>query len=298
VTESTGTKTTARWRGAGGPGGAQLRANADEGAPRQDPDDRHDKTEDIFGFSVSTESLDALADRCLDWIASAERGRYFVCANPHSLEVARWNPLFSRAIREADFVVPDGVGIVLASRLLGGVIRQRITGTDFFRAVNARLHAKGGRRCFFLGSTPRNLESIRRRMASEYPDIEVAGCYSPPFKKVFSEQESREMVGAVNAARPDVLWVGLAAPKQESWVCAHRAQLDVPFIGPVGAVFDFFTGNVPRSSPWFLEHGLEWLPRLLRQPGRLWRRNLVSNPAFLIRVLRQRFAARARRGRA
>ena len=281
--------------------GSLQRAQRSErggGPQRLDPDDRRGRTEDILGFPISTESLDTLVGRSLAWIASAERCRYFVCANPHSLEVARRNPHFSQAIREADFVVPDGVGIVLASRLLGGVIRQRITGTDLFRAVNARLHAEGGRSCFFLGSTPGNLESIRRRMAREYPRVEVAGCYAPPFKEAFSEQESREMVGAVNAARPDVLWVGLTAPKQESWVRAHRGDLDVRLIGPVGAVFDFFTGNVPRSAPWFQSHGLEWLPRLLRQPGRLWRRNLVSNPAFLLRVLRQCSVVRRLRGRA
>jgi N-acetylglucosaminyldiphosphoundecaprenol N-acetyl-beta-D-mannosaminyltransferase len=264
---------------------------------RQDPDDQHGKTESILGFPIATASLDTLVDRSLSWIASEERGRYFVCANPHSLEVARRDPHFAQAIGEADFVVPDGVGIVLASRLLGGIIRQRITGTDLFRAINARLDAVGGHRCYFLGSTPQNLESIRRRMAVEYPGVEVAGCFSPPFKPAFGEQENREMVAAVNAARPDVLWVGLTAPKQETWVWAHRGELDAKLIGPVGAVFDFFTGNVPRSPPWFLVHGLEWLPRLLRQPGRLWRRNLVSNPAFLLRVLRRRFEAGALQGR-
>jgi len=244
---SSGMKTTVGWRGV------------------RDPDDRHGKAENILGFSVSTETLDVLVDRSLSWIASSERGRYFVCANPHSLEVARREPSFARAIREANFVVPDGVGIILASRLLGGDIRQRITGMDLFRAINARLDAEGGRRCFFLGSTPRNLESIRRRMARDYPRVEVAGCYCPSFKPVFSEEENREMIAAVNAARPDILWVGLTAPKQETWVCARRGELDVKLIGPVGAVFDFFTGNVPRPSPWFLDHGLEWLPRL---PGR------------------------------
>ncbi len=253
--------------------------------------------ESILGFSVSTESLDTLVDRARGWMAAGERGRYFVCANPHSLELARRDPSFARAIGEADFVVPDGVGIVVASRLLGGAIGQRITGMDLFRAINARLGAEGGRRCFFLGSTPENLQCIRRRMALEYPDVVVAGCYSPPFAAVFSEQESRNMVASVNAARPDVLWVGLTAPKQELWILAHRGELDAKLIGPVGAVFDFFTGNVPRSPPWFLEHGLEWLPRLLRQPGRLWRRNLVSNPLFLLRVLRRRLSASARGGR-
>ena len=254
-------------------------------------------TEIILGFPISTETLGALVERSVSWIASAGQGRYFVCANPHSLEVARREPSFERAIFEADFVVPDGVGIVLASRLLGGRIRQRITGMDLFRAINARLDAAGGYRCFFLGSTPQNLESIRRLMAREYPGIEVAGCHSPPFRRSFTERESREMVDAVNAARPDVLWVGLTAPKQETWIRAHRGELNVKFIGPVGAVFDYFTGTVPRAAPWFLDHGLEWLPRLARQPGRLWRRNLVSNPVFLLRVARQRLVTGARGGR-
>lgn len=280
-------------------GGLHRAQRSEQGGDpqRQDPDDRDGRTEDILGFPVTTEPLAALVDRIHAWIAAADRGRYFVCANPHSLEVARRDPAFAQAIREADLVVPDGVGIVLASRLLGGVIRQRITGMDLFRALNARLAADGNRRCFFLGSTPRNLESIRSRMAREYPGVEVAGCCAPPFKPAFSERESREMVAAVNAVRPDVLWIGLTAPKQERWVSAHRGDLEVKLIGPVGAVFDFFTGNVPRSAPWFLEHGLEWLPRLLRQPGRLWRRNLVSNPTFLLRVLRRRCAARTLRGR-
>ena len=292
-----GTKTAEGWRGAGDPGGAQLRASTDGGAQRQDPDDRHGGTENLLGFSISTEPLASLVERSLTWVASAERGRYFVCANPHSLETARRDPHFARSIAEADFVVPDGVGIVLASRLLGGSIRRRITGTDLFSAINFRLDAEGGRRCFFLGSTPQNLESIRRRMAHEFPRIVVAGCHSPPFTAAFSEEQTSEMLAAVNAASPDVLWVGMTAPKQESWVRAHRGDIDAKLIGPVGAVFDFFTGNVPRSSPWFRDHGLEWLPRLVRQPGRLWRRNLVSNPAFLLRVLRQRLAAGAPRGR-
>lgn len=254
-------------------------------------------SEDILGFPISTESLDALVERSLSWLASGARGRYFVCANPHSLEIARREPSFARALQEAEYLVPDGVGVVLASRLLGGVIRERITGMDLFRAINARLDAEGGRRCFFLGSTPKNLEHIRQRMGRDYPRVEVGGSYSPPYVPVFSEEENRSMVAAINAARPDVLWVGLTAPKQETWVREHRGELDAKLVGPVGAVFDFFTGNVPRSPPWFLDHGLEWLPRLLRQPGRLWRRNFVSNPAFLLRVLRRRLAAGALGGR-
>ena len=98
------------------------------------------------------------------------------------------------------------------------------------------------------------------------------------------------MVEAINRAKPDVLWVGMTAPKQEKWVRQHRDRLEVRFIGPVGAVFDFFIGRVQRSHPLFQRLGLEWLPRLLQEPRRLWRRNFISNPSFLLRVLRARLA--------
>ncbi len=253
-------------------------------------------TESILGFPVSTEGLDELAGRALAWIAGNERGRYFVCANPHSLEAARRDARFAQALREADFVLPDGVGIVLASRLLGGVIRRRITGTDLFMALNARLEALGGRRCFFLGSSAENLARLGRRMAEVFPGVEVAGWHAPPFREVFDAAEEARMIEAVNAARPDVLWIGMTAPKQELWAHAHRRELEAGLLAPVGAVFDFFSGAVPRSHPWFRQHGLEWLPRLLREPRRLWRRNLVSTPAFVARVLRRRWAGAGGQG--
>ena len=122
-------------------------------------------------------------------------------------------------------------------------------------------------------------------MGRDFPKVRVAGVYSPAFRDVFSAEENAAMVAAINAARPDVLWVGMTAPKQEKWVRQHRDQLDVRFIGPVGAVFDFFIGRVKRSHPLFQRLGLEWLPRLLQEPRRLWRRNFVSNPSFLLRVI-------------
>ncbi len=97
------------------------------------------------------------------------------------------------------------------------------------------------------------------------------------------------MTDAINTAKPDVLWVGMTAPKQEKWIHQHRDQLDVKFIGAIGAVFDFYTGKVKRSHPVFQKMGLEWLPRLLREPRRLFRRNFVSSPKFLWLVLKQRF---------
>ncbi len=252
------------------------------------------RTEDILGWRVTADTLEECLARigaCLD---GGGAGTSLVCANPHSLEMARRDPDFDRALREADLVVPDGVGIVLASRILGGRIRERITGMDIFLGVNALMQGRGGASCFFLGSSGRTLEGIRARLAAEFPAVRIAGTRSPPFKDEFDEADDRAMIEEINRACPDVLWVGMTAPKQEKWIHRHRARLSARFVGAVGAVFDFYAGTVPRSRAWFREHGLEWLPRLLRQPRRLWRRNFVSNPRFLLRVLGGRLRGRTR----
>lgn len=170
--------------------------------------------------------------------------------------------------------------IVLASRWLDGRITQRVAGSDIFQGLNERMHEHGGLSCFFLGSTEETLAKIR---------VRVAGTYSPPYRTAFSEAETAAMLAAIAAAKPDVLWVGMTAPKQEKWLHQHRDQLAVPFAAAVGAVFDVYAGNVQRSPPFFLRHGLEWLPRLLQEPRRLWRRNLVSTPLFLTWVAREKW---------
>ncbi len=223
-----------------------------------------------------------------DWVDRDDRTRWFVCANPHSLHLANRDQRFARAIRAADLVTPDGAGVILASRLLGGRIPHRITGSDVFEGLCQHCNRQQGRRFFFLGSTPETLAEIQRRMALQYPGIVVCGVHAPPFKDEFDNQDNERMIDAINAARPDVLWVGLAAPKQEKWIHEHLHRLDVRVVGPVGAVFDFFSGRVKRSHPLFQRFGLEWLPRLLQEPRRLWYRNFVSSPMFLLRVLRQR----------
>ena len=128
-------------------------------------------------------------------------------------------------------------------------------------------------------------------MEVEYRNIRVVGTYSPPFKTDYSAQESRQMTEVVNAARADVLWVGLTAPKQEKWIYENKKALNVKFIGAVGAAFDFYAGTVKPSPAFFRRHGLDWLPRLLQQPRRLWRRTFVSAPIFLWHVLKARMRA-------
>ncbi|MBP9155895.1 MAG: WecB/TagA/CpsF family glycosyltransferase [Xanthomonadales bacterium] len=250
--------------------------------------------EDVLGYHVSTEGKVACVTRMVDAI---RRGGHVwaACMNPHSYVVASDRQEFSDALKGADLMVPDGIGIVLASRWCGGDIHERVTGFDLFSGLHDALEASGGGRIFFLGSTAAVLSEIDTRMRRDWPGLEVVGTYSPPFAAQFSESDSAAMVAAVNAARPDVLWVGMTAPKQEEWLHAHWPLIDARFAGAIGAVFDFYAGRINRSHWIFQRLGFEWLPRLLQEPRRLWRRTFVSAPRFLWAVWRIGRPSRRRR---
>lgn len=243
--------------------------------------------EDVLGFRVHRGGLNGCVEHIAGSILRGER-QWLACLNPHSYVVASRRPEFREALQSADWLIPDGAGIVLASWLLGGRIRHRVTGPDIFHALNARLEGSAANRIFFLGSGDETLTAIRRRVALDWPGLNVVGTYSPPFRDVFSDGEQREMTDRINAARPDVLWVGMTAPKQEIWIHATLPALAVRFAGAVGAAFDFYAGRVRRPSAVFQRMGLEWLIRLAGEPRRLWRRTLVSMPIFLRDVARAR----------
>lgn len=250
------------------------------------------KREELLGYAVSVSSA---AVCCNDVLERALKQReknttctWMACLNPHAYAVALNDPVFKEALRATDWLVADGVGVVIASRILGGQIRERVTGFDIFSNLQQQMNAVGGLSVFFLGSTEETLKGIRERMAIEFPGIRIAGTYSPPFKAKFTGADLDEMIEAVNGSGADVLWVGMTAPKQEKWIYENRARLQVKFAGAIGAVFDFYTGRVKRSHPVFQRMGLEWLPRLVQQPQRLWRRMFVSAPIFLADVFRAR----------
>ncbi len=245
-------------------------------------------TEQLMGYRVRCDGTTACLDSIVQSIDDANNARWLACLNPHSYAVALGRPAFDLSLKAADWLLPDGVGIVLASRFLGGHIRERITGTDIFHALHDRLQAKGGASVFFLGSTEETLAIIRAQVAHDWPALEVAGTYSPPFKPEFSDSDIDEMVRRINHARPDVLWVGISAPKQEELIHRVIDRLDVCFTAAVGAAFDFYSGRIERSSPAFQKLGLEWLPRLLQEPRRLWRRMFVSAPIFAWHVVQTR----------
>jgi N-acetylglucosaminyldiphosphoundecaprenol N-acetyl-beta-D-mannosaminyltransferase len=242
----------------------------------------------FLDYSIVAGGIGECVDDIVGALGQTKEAKWLACLNPHSHIIAKDDCAFFEALQTADWLVPDGAGVVFSSRFLGRPVQERITGSDIFYGLHGQLNRQGGASIFFLGSTEKTLAEIRRHMAADYPCLTVAGTFSPPYKQVFTPAELDEMVGAINAVEPDVLWVGMTAPKQEKWIHQQRHRLRVKFIGAVGAVFDFYTGRVKRSHPAFQKLGLEWLPRLLQEPRRLWRRTGISAPIFLWHVLKSK----------
>jgi N-acetylglucosaminyldiphosphoundecaprenol N-acetyl-beta-D-mannosaminyltransferase len=241
--------------------------------------------EQLLNYSLNTESPSGCTDLILAHLKRGCGCKWMACLNPHSYVSAEKDAEFRAALNRTDWLVPDGIGIVYASRLLGGRITQRVTGWDMFMELNRKMEAEGCFSVFFLGSTEDTLTRIRHQLGADFPNIRLAGTYSPSFNVEYSQGELSEMLAAINSAKPDVLWVGMTAPKQEKWIAQNIDKINVKFIGAIGAVFDFYTGKVKRAHPLFIRWGLEWLPRLVQQPSRLWRRMLVSAPIFVKDVL-------------
>ncbi|MEX0331042.1 MAG: WecB/TagA/CpsF family glycosyltransferase [Puniceicoccaceae bacterium] len=245
---------------------------------------------DILGYRFCRMTLVETVELLAKWSEEEqERARYFCCVNPHSIEVSRKDPEFAEAIHASDLVTADGTGIIIASRILNAQIPERVCGPDIFPDLCTRLNtAKAGTRMFFLGSDDENLAVLERKFRQEFPHLECVGTYAPPFAKVFSDDQNAEIISRVNASGADILWVGLGAPKQEKWAFEHCRKLNVKVVGPVGGVFDFFSGRVKLPPQWVQKIGGISIYRLLQEPRRLWRRNL-NGPIFLMRVLGQLF---------
>ena len=217
--------------------------------------------------------------------------------NAHSYNTALKDDLFAEALAKGDVLIPDGASIVKACRWLKAKSQptERIAGWDLFMHEMEKINGNdNGKDCterkgrvMFMGSSEMVLGLIRERAAKDYPNIEIV-TYSPPYKAVFTEEDNRAIIEAINKADPDLLWIGMTAPKQEKWTYEHWNELKIHcHVGTIGAVFDFYAGTVKRAPIWWQEHGLEWLFRLLKEPRRMWRRYIIGNTLFLWNILKE-----------
>ena len=234
---------------------------------------------------MKLKDLDILTSRAE--LAKLPEGKLLInTINAFSYDNARKDVLFSEALQKGDVLIPDGISIVKACRFLNAKSqpKERIAGWDLFVYEMEKLNRVGGK-VMFLGSSDAVLNLIRRRVAEKYPKIEV-DTYSPPYKPVYSDEENEAMISAINHSNPDLLWIGMTAPKQEKWAYTHLDRLDVHcHIGTIGAVFDFFAGTVKRAPERWQRAGLEWLYRLLSEPRRMWRRYFIGNAKFIYYIM-------------
>ena len=211
--------------------------------------------------------------------------------NAYSYNNARKDPDFAEALTNGDALIPDGMSIVKACKWLNACSQpeERIAGWDLFTYEMSRLNNNGGGKVMFVGSSEEVLQMIRERAHKEYPATDII-TYSPPYKKLFSADDDKKIIDAINEADPDLLWIGMTAPKQEKWTYQHWNDLDIRcHCGTIGAVFDFFAGTTKRAPLFWQQHGLEWLYRFIKEPRRLWRRYILGNAEFICHIIYERF---------
>ncbi len=239
---------------------------------------------DLLGVKVADTNMDIACATVERWLK--EGGKRYICVAPVSTIVdAQFDNAYRTIINNADMVTPDGVPLVWCGRLAGHEGLGRVSGADFMARLFTISEQKGYRH-YFYGGMPETLEKLKEELAQKHPDLKIAGCYAPPFRKS-GDMEDNEVLERINALKPDFVWIGLGSPKQDVWMANHRHLLDVPIIAGVGAAFDFLAGVKPRAPQWMRSIGLEWFFRLCCEPRRLWKRYLVGNSIFIFLLVKQ-----------
>lgn len=234
---------------------------------------------DILGVGVSSIDLADAVATIERWIG--ERSRNYVCVTGvHGVMESRRDQRLRRIHNEAGMVAPDGMPLVWLSRLFGKRRTTRVYGPDLMRKMTAVSRLRGYRQ-FYYGGADGVADELRRALVASHPGLEVAGAFSPPFRDLTPE-EDQAVVEAINATRPDIVWVGLSTPKQEFWMASHLGRIEAPAMVGVGAAFDFLAGTKRQAPLWMQRNGLEWLFRLCSEPRRLWRRYAYIVPGFAI----------------
>lgn len=219
--------------------------------------------------------------------AVAGEGRLTVFyANVHAANLARRDPALRAAYAAADLVFCDGQGLRLGAAILGQPLPERFTPPDWIDALAARCAARGAG-IFLLGGRPGVAEAAAARLRERHPGLPTAAHHGYFLDSPAAEAGALEAVAAFG---PGVLLVGLGMPLQERWVAARRAAIGAPVVMTVGALFDYLGDAVPRGPRWLTDNGFEWLCRLYYEPRRLWRRYVLGNPSFLLRVVGRRLA--------
>ena len=244
----------------------------------------------VLGTRVNAVQIPDVITQMQDWIARRDACRYIAVTGMHGVTEAKHDPQLHAALASASLVVPDGMPLVWLGRRRGFALPRRVYGPELMLRFWQETRSARCRH-FFYGGAPGVADALAHKFARQFPNHQIAGTFSPPYRNVTSE-EDQAICSLINDSKPDIVWVGLGTPKQERWMRDHKDRLSAPVLVGVGAAFDFHAGTMRSAPAWMGDHGLEWLFRLAQEPRRLWRRYILRGSEFaalaIIELLKQK----------
>lgn len=237
----------------------------------------------VLGCRIAATDIKAAAEAVCKKIDQC-KGQYIIFANTHVVVMTGEDEVYAQAQKESLVTFADGFPVAYVQRRKGMKQAKRVAGPDFMTEIFETSVSKGYRH-FFYGSDEKTLTCLKENLEQKYPGIQIVGTYSPAYSKELAKDYSQD-IARINATNPDFVWIGLGAPKQELWMHRHKGQICGLMLG-VGAGFDFHADTKKRAPLWMQRCGLEWLYRLLQEPGRLLKRYLVTNVKFVYRCIRE-----------
>lgn len=240
----------------------------------------------IFGIPINNLSVDELHDEIASFIRKGKKTQ-ILHANIHGLNLAYEEPWFSNQLKNADIVFCDGAGVRLGARILGNYIPPRITYADWMWQLGQFVEQEKFT-LFFLGAKPEIASKAAEKMKARFSKLQIIGVEHGYFDKMPNSVENQAVIEKINDVKPNILIVGFGMPLQEKWLMENIDYLDVNVALTGGAVFDYLSGELSRAPKWMTENGMEWLGRLFIEPRRLWKRYLIGNPLFFLRIFQQK----------
>jgi len=243
----------------------------------------HEPRADILGVLYSPVNHSRVVERIQSWIKTQTKA--YVCVSPaHSVMDCVQDPRLYPLFNSSGMTVPDGMSVAWLLRLKGFREVERVAGTELMREILGISVARGWKH-FLYGGTPSVAAAMPAILREQFPGVQIAGSFSPPFREL-TQEEDQEIISLINQSGADIVWVGISSPRQEIWMNRHLGRLSVPVMIGVGAAFDFLSGSKLRAPRWMQQAGLEWLFRLYMEPVRMWPRYRFY-PKFVLLVLAQ-----------
>lgn len=231
----------------------------------------------IMGVNIAAINMEWLVDY-LEKNISEIKGDYICVSNVHTTVTSFEDAAYCAIQNGGLMAIPDGGPLSTVGQKRGHKNMERTTGPSLMGEI-FEISAKKGYRHFFYGSKQETLDLLEEKLNENYPGIQIAGRYSPPFRPL-TDEEDAAVIKMINDAKPDFVWIGLGAPKQENWMAVHQGKIDGLMVG-VGAGFDYHAGNIERAPEWMQKSNMEWFYRLIQDPRRLFRRYWHTNLKFI-----------------